>query len=47
MKNISTLISLLGGTGEIARRLDVQPSAISNWKKQNKIPKKNSMLFLT
>ena len=40
MKNISTLISLLGGTGEIARRLDVKPSAISNWKKQNKIPKK-------
>ena len=40
MKNISTLISLLGGTGEIASKLDVNPSAISNWKKQNKIPKK-------
>ena len=40
MKNISTLISLLGGTGEIANKLDVNPSAISNWKKQNKIPKK-------
>ena len=25
---------------KIARRLDVKPSAISNWKKQNKIPKK-------
>lgn len=43
MKNISTLISLLGGTGEIARRLDVKPSAISNWKKQNKIPKKKQI----
>jgi len=43
MKNISTLISLLGGTGEIARRLDVNPSAISNWKKQNKIPKKKQI----
>ena len=40
MKNISTLISLLGGTGEIASKLDVNPSAISNWKKLNKIPKK-------
>jgi phosphopantothenoylcysteine decarboxylase/phosphopantothenate--cysteine ligase len=40
MKNISTLISLLGGTGKIASKLDVNPSAISNWKKQNKIPKK-------
>ena len=40
MKNISNLISLLGGTGAIARKLDINPSAISNWKKQNKIPKK-------
>ena len=40
MKNISTLISLLGGTGKIASKLNVNPSAISNWKKQNKIPKK-------
>ena len=39
MKNISNLISLLGGTGAIARNLDINPSAISNWKKQNKIPK--------
>ena len=39
MKNISNLISLLGGTGAIARKLDINPSAISNWKKQNKIPK--------
>ena len=40
MKDISNLISLLGGTGAIARKLGVNPSAISNWKKQNKIPKK-------
>ena len=40
MKNVSNLISLLGGTGAIARKLDINPSAISNWKKQNKIPKK-------
>ena len=39
MKNISNLISLLGSTGAIARKLDINPSAISNWKKQNKIPK--------
>ncbi|MDA9165202.1 bifunctional phosphopantothenoylcysteine decarboxylase/phosphopantothenate--cysteine ligase CoaBC [Alphaproteobacteria bacterium] len=39
MKNISNLISLLGGTGAIARKLGINPSAISNWKKQNKIPK--------
>jgi phosphopantothenoylcysteine decarboxylase/phosphopantothenate--cysteine ligase len=40
MKDISNLISLLGGTGLIARKLGINPSAISNWKKQNKIPKK-------
>ncbi len=39
MKDISNLIYLLGGTGAIARKLDINPSAISNWKKQNKIPK--------
>ena len=39
MKDISNLISLLGGTGAIARKLGINPSAISNWKKQNKIPK--------
>jgi hypothetical protein len=45
MKNISTLISLLGGTGKIASKLDVNPSAISNWKKQNKIPKKKTKCY--
>ena len=38
MNKISQLISLLGGTGAVAKELKIQPSAISNWKKQNKIP---------
>ncbi len=38
MKNISQLIHLLGGTGVVADKLNIQPSAISNWKKHNKIP---------
>ena len=38
MNNISKLISLLGGTGAVAKKLKIQPSAISNWKKFNKIP---------
>ena len=38
MNEISQLISLLGGTGEVAEKLKIQPSAISNWKKLNKIP---------
>jgi phosphopantothenoylcysteine decarboxylase/phosphopantothenate--cysteine ligase len=38
MNNISKLISLLGGTGTVAKKLNIQPSAISNWKKLNKIP---------
>ena len=39
MENISDLISLLGGTGVVAQKLHINPSAISNWKKKNKIPK--------
>ena len=39
MNNISKLISLLGGTGAVAEKLNIQPSAISNWKKLNKIPR--------
>ena len=39
MENISDLISLLGGTGIVAQKLHINPSAISNWKKKNKIPK--------
>ena len=38
MNKISQLISLLGGTGVVAEKLKVRPSAISNWKKLNKIP---------
>ena len=38
MNKISQLISLLGGTGVLAEKLKIQPSAISNWKKLNKIP---------
>ncbi len=38
MNNISQLISLLGGTGVVAEKLKIQPSAVSNWKKVNKIP---------
>ena len=38
MNKISQLISLLGGTGAVAEKLKLKPSAISNWKKLNKIP---------
>ena len=38
MNSISKLISLLGGTGAVAKKLNIQPSAISNCKKLNKIP---------
>ena len=38
MQKISQLISLLGGTGAVAKKVNVRPSAISNWKKSNKIP---------
>ena len=38
MQKISKLISLLGGTGAVAKKIKVKPSAISNWKKINKIP---------
>ena len=38
MNKISQLISLLGGTVAVAEKLKIQPSAISNWKKLNRIP---------
>ena len=49
MNNISKLISLLGGTGAVAEKLNIQPSAISNWKKLNKIPstKREAILELS
>ena len=45
---VSDLINLLGGTGLVAKRLNIKPSAISNWKKLNKIPnnKKNDLKML-
>ena len=45
---VSDLINLLGGTGVVAKRLNIKPSAISNWKKLNKIPnnKKNDLKML-
>ena len=48
MHKISDLINLLGGTGMVAKRLNIKPSAISNWKKLNKIPnnKKNDLKML-
>ena len=36
--NVSQIIFDLGGTGNVAKKLKVQPSTISNWKKNNKIP---------
>ena len=38
MQEVSHLITLLGGTGKVAHHLNIKPSAISNWKKLNKIP---------
>ena len=38
MQIIAHLINLLGGTGKVAHHLKINPSAISNWKKLNKIP---------
>jgi len=46
MQKISQLISLLGGTGAVAKKVNVKPSAISNWKKLNKIPSnKHNAIF--
>ncbi len=36
--NVSQLIFELGGTGSVAKKLQIQSSTISNWKKNNKIP---------
>ncbi len=37
--NISEIIFKLGGTGSVSKLLETNPSTISNWKKNNKIPK--------
>ncbi len=49
MNNISQLIYLLGGTGLVAKKLKIKPSAVSNWRKLNKIPKNklNAILSLS
>ena len=49
MKEVSHLITLLGGTGKVAKYLNIKPSAISNWKKLNKVPnnKKESLKILS
>ena len=48
MNNISQLISLLGGTGLVATKLNIKPSAVSNWRRLDKIPKNklNAILSL-
>ena len=37
--NISEINFKLGGTGSVSKLLQTNPSTISNWKKNNKIPK--------
>ena len=48
MQEVSHLINLLGGTGKVAQHLKINSSAISNWKKLNKIPnnKKDALNLL-
>ena len=38
IKSIADLIEAFGGTAEMAKFLDVGPSAVSNWKAANDIP---------
>ena len=47
MGKISQLISLLGGTGLVAKELKIKPSTVSNWRKLNKIPKKKIHTILS
>jgi len=44
-KYISDLILTLGGTGQVAKHLNVKPSTISNWKKKVKFLKINKKLY--
>ena len=48
MQEVSNLINLLGGTGKVAQHLNIKSSAVSNWKKTNKIPnnKKEALKIL-
>ncbi len=45
MKSVSDLIYLLGGTNKVANYLNIKPSAVSNWKKKNIIPKNKQKLI--
>ena len=45
-KYISDLILTLGGTGQVAKHLNIKPSTISNWKKLSKIPKNKQEALL-
>ena len=47
MGKISQLISLIGGTGLVAKKLKIKPSTVSNWRKLNKIPKKKLHAILS
>lgn len=35
--NTSELIDMLGGTGELARALEVSPGAVSRWRRSNEV----------
>ena len=43
--NISEIIFQLGGTGVVSKLLNANPSTVSNWKKNNKIPKSHLPKF--
>ena len=43
--SISEVIFRLGGTGVVSRLLNTNPSTVSNWKKNNKIPKSHLPKF--
>jgi hypothetical protein len=35
---VSKIIDALGGNGELARKLEVVPSAVSNWRRHGRFP---------
>lgn len=47
-RTIAQIVDALGGTGDVASACDVVPSAVTNWKDTNRVPKwhKQSMLKL-
>lgn len=38
MQTASEIIDALGGTGVLASTLNLRPSAVSNWRAENRIP---------